>query len=439
MNGVLCSSKSFKLSPPGIMSSQLQPEAPAPPATAAAAVLVQSHPVPDNAMPIKGPDFDSPLDLNALLGGYERIGFQATSLGKAIDIVNKMVGVIQNQIVSLELNYLQRKWRLSDEPLTEDESPDYTSPEVRAATKCTVFLGYTSNLISSGLREVILHLVKHKHLSAIVTTAGGIEEDFIKCLNPTYLGDFHLDGAELRRKGMNRIGNLVVPNDNYCKFEDWVTPILNKMLEEQNATGEVWTPSKVIRRLGKEINHEESVYYWAYKVRCSSTLSHLVSWCSQNDIPVFCPALTDGSLGDMIYFHSFRNPGLTIDIVRDIRALNDISLKARKAGMIILGGGVCKHQIANAMLMPYIPSWQNTGQEFDGSDSGARPDEAISWGKIRAGSESVKVRPRPCAHARYSSTPSKLQVFADATLVFPLLVAATYGRAHWEEKSKHAQ
>ena len=35
----------------------------------------------------------------------------------------------------------------------------------------------------------------------------------------------------------------------------------------------------------------------------------------------------------------------------------------------------------------------NTGQEFDGSDSGARPDEAVSWGKIRPGAESVKVRP----------------------------------------------
>jgi len=61
--------------------------------------------------------------------------------------------------------------------------------------------------------------------------------------------------------------------------------------------------------------------------------------------------LTDGSLGDMIYFHSFRNPGLIIDIVQDIRRLNDISLNARKAGMVVLGGGVCKHQIANAMLM----------------------------------------------------------------------------------------
>lgn len=66
---------------------------------------------------------------------------------------------------------------------------------------------------------------------------------------------------------------------------------------------------------------------------------------------MFCPALTDGSLGDMLYFHSFKNPGLIVDIVHDIRALNELSRKSKKAGMIILGGGVCKHQIANAMLI----------------------------------------------------------------------------------------
>ncbi len=53
----------------------------------------------------------------------------------------------------------------------------------------------------------------------------------------------------------------------------------------------------------------------------------------------------------MIYFHSFRNPGLIVDIVQDIRNLNELSRKSKKAGMIILGGGVCKHQIANAMLI----------------------------------------------------------------------------------------
>jgi deoxyhypusine synthase len=349
------------------------------PAGASAAVLQPSEPISDSAISVQGPDLEKKLSLPEFLKSYERIGFQASSLGRAIDIVNRM-----------------RKWRLSDEPISVDESEDYLSPEIRAQTRCDIFLGYTSNLISSGLREIILYLVKHKHVAAIVTTAGGIEEDFIKCLGKTYLADFNMDGADLRSRGMNRIGNLVVPNDNYCKFEDWLLPILDTMLAEQQATGEVWSPSSFIRRLGKEINNEESVYYWAYK----------------NDIPVFCPALTDGSLGDMIYFHSFRNPGLILDIVRDIRALNELSRKSKKAGMIILGGGVCKHQIANAMLIRNGADYSvyiNTGQEFDGSDSGARPDEAVSWGKIRADAESVKV-------------------FADATLVFPLLVAATFAQ-----------
>ncbi|KAG8898872.1 Deoxyhypusine synthase [Tulasnella sp. 403] len=369
------------------------------PQQAAAAVLVHSAPIPSDAIPVQGPNFDHPQSLHSLLASYQQIGFQATSLGKAIHIVDKMANSIHVSAHDLR----QRKWRLSDEPVAPDELPEFTDPSVRAQTRCTIMLGYTSNLISSGLREVILHLVKHKHVHAIVTTAGGIEEDFIKCLKKTYIGDFSLDGAELRRKGMNRIGNLVVPNDNYCAFEDWLTPILDAMLaEQQNSLIDgPWSPSRIIHRLGKEIDNPESVYYWAYK----------------NDIPVFCPALTDGSLGDMIFFHSFRNPGLIIDIVSDIRALNNMALRARKAGMIILGGGVCKHQIANAMLMRNGADFSvyiNTGQEFDGSDSGARPDEAVSWGKIRAGAESVKV-------------------FADATLVFPLLVAATFAQDQWQE------
>lgn len=260
--------------------------------------------------------------------------------------------------------------------------------DAETGEKTTIFLGYTSNLISSGLRETLRWLVEHKHVSAIVTTAGGVEEDFIKCLGETYMGSFTAAGAALRAKGMNRIGNLYVPNDNYCKFEDWVVPILDKMLEEQEATKDLkdpeepinWTPSKIIARLGKEINDERSVYYWAWK----------------NGIPVFCPALTDGSLGDMLYFHSFKASPLKlrVDIVEDIRKINTIAVRAKRTGMIILGGGIVKHHIANANLMRngadsavYI----NTAQEFDGSDAGARPDEAVSWGKIKADAASVKV------------------------------------------------
>ena len=78
-------------------------------------------------------------------------------------------------------------------------------------------------------------------VDVIVTTAGGIEEDLIKCLAPTYRGDFSLPGALLRSKGLNRIGNLLVPNDNYCKFENWIVPLFDQMLLEQST--EVTTSS----------------------------------------------------------------------------------------------------------------------------------------------------------------------------------------------------
>ena len=68
----------------------------------------------------------------------------------------------------------------------------------------------------------------------------------MQCLAPTYSGEYHLKGAELRRNGMNRIGNMVVPNDNYCKFEEWLMPILDSMLKEQREDGQLWTPSKVL-------------------------------------------------------------------------------------------------------------------------------------------------------------------------------------------------
>ena len=116
----------------------------------------------------------------------------------------------------------------------------------------------------------------------------------------------------------------------------------------------------------------------------------------------------------MIYFHSYKNDDhrLIVDIASDIRRINSLAVRARKTGIIILGGGVVKHHICNANLMRNGADFTvfiNTGQEFDGSDSGAKPDEAISWGKIRANTKAVKV-------------------YAEATLVFPLIVAATFAK-----------
>lgn len=336
------------------------------PTVAADAVLATSadlHSIVDEPIAVHGPDFDLKATtdpLHSVVTAFRRTGFQATNLGLAIDEINRMRHARDNE-------------------------------------GCVIFLAFTSNMISSGVREVIRYLVRHKMVDVVVTTAGGVEEDLIKCLKPTYLGDFGLEGATLRRKGVNRIGNLLIPNDNYVAFEEWLVPILEACADEskQKANERPWTPSKLIARLGQEINDPASVYYW----------------CAQNNIPVFSPALTDGSIGDMLYFHSYKRDDFVLDIVGDIRRINDIAVRApAKTGIIVLGGGLVKHHVCNANLMRNGADFAvfiNTGQEFDGSDSGARPDEAVSWGKIKIDAQPVKV-------------------YADATIVFPILVAATF-------------
>ena len=117
-------------------------------------------------------------------------------------------------------------WRLSDDPIKDEEDEELKVMANRERMRCTIFLGYTSNMASCGMREYIRYLCQHKMVDVIVTTTGGIEEDIMKCLAPHYVGDFYLSGKELRSKGLNRIGNLIVPNENYCKFETFFMPIV---------------------------------------------------------------------------------------------------------------------------------------------------------------------------------------------------------------------
>lgn len=347
------------------------------PSIAAEAVLVPSETL--TSPTICGYDFDKGFDFEAMMDAYMTTGFQATNLAKAIQKIEQMLD-----------------WSLADVPVAVDEDEEYKSQAAREKVRCKIWFSYTSNLVSCGLRESIRFLAKYNMVQVMCTTCGGIEEDFIKCMSKFHIGNFEEDGLNLRRRGINRTGNIFVPNANYCAFEDWLTSCICMMHDEQEKDGIVWTPSKMIARLGKEINNEESIYYWAYK----------------NNIPVFSPAITDGSIGDIIYFHSYKRPGFVVDLVQDIRAINDLAIKSRKTGVIVCGGGVIKHHVMNANLMRNGADfcvYVNTANEFDGSDSGARPDEAKSWGKVRVDCDPVKV-------------------YAEASLVLPLMIAKTFAR-----------
>ncbi|MDD5012232.1 MAG: deoxyhypusine synthase [Candidatus Nanoarchaeia archaeon] len=307
---------------------------------------------------VRGYDFNKGVNYPKIIESFSTTGYQASGFYRAKEIIQKMI----------------------------DE-------------KATIFLGYTSSMVSSGLREVFRYLAEHKKVNSMITTGGGVEEDIIKCLGDFILGDFRASGKELREKAINRIGNIFVPNSRYIKFEEFVLPVLKELHEEHKKSGKPVLPSELVWKLGEKINNKDSIYYWAWK----------------NKIKVFCPTIMDGSLGDMIYFFKYQkgNENFVIDVAEDTKNLNDSTIGLEKSGVIILGSGVVKHSILNAHLYRDGADYAvyiNNNQEFDGSDAGATPDEAVSWGKIRTDGISEKV-------------------FGDATILFPLLVAETFAKA----------
>ena len=303
-----------------------------------------------DAIPIKGYDFSKPLDFDKFLKSYLTTGFQGTNLSLAIEVIKRM----------------------------KEEN-------------ATIFFGCNSNMITSGLREIIRWLVENKKINIFVTTGGGIEEDLIKCLGDFYLGSFGADGAKLRENGINRTGNIFIPNDRYLAFEKFVQPVLKRLFEMQKKTGKVISASDLIRELGKEIDNKESILYWIYK----------------NNLSVFCPSITDGALGDQISFFKYNNPEFLIDISKDIQKLDEVAITSKKTGIIVLGSSAAKHHICNANQFRGGADYAvyiTTETEEAGSDSGARIDEAISWGKVKADAKHIKV-------------------YGDATVIFPLIVA----------------
>jgi deoxyhypusine synthase len=297
---------------------------------------------------VKGFDPTENIGTKDLVRKMETIGFQATHLARAAKTIKKM----RND-------------------------------------KATIFFGFTSNMVSSGLREVFASLVKNKMIDVIVTTVGSIEEDLMKCEKPFLLGSFDVSDIDLHRKGINRIGNVFVPNDRYVHLEKVIQPFLGKMLELQKEKGKLLAPSEIIHELGKIVDDENSILYWATK----------------NNIPVYCPAITDGAFGLQTYFFKQDHDEFGIDVTADMKDLANTVFSAEKAGGIILGGSVPKHHIIGLNLMRDgldYAVYVSTGTEGDGSLSGARTKEGVSWGKIKEDANHVFVE-------------------GDATIIFPLL------------------
>jgi deoxyhypusine synthase len=283
------------------------------------------------------------------LKGFDResllhSGFQATNVGRAIEIIETM-----------------------------------------KKEKATVFLTFTSNLIASGLRGVITKLCKDKFIDAIITAGGSLDHDLIKSSKDYEIGKFVMDDAELHQKGVNRIGNILVSNECYEYLEGFMMEVFQELYNKEK----IISPSEIAKKIGEKTKGDSFLH-----------------WCSKNNIPVFCPGITDSAIGMQAHFFKQKNKDFSIDVTKDMNQLSQIALNAEKTGGIVLGGGISKHHAMGVNLLRGgfdYAVYVTTASPWDGSLSGARTNEGISWGKITEKADHVTVD-------------------ADATIALPLIM-----------------
>ena len=262
---------------------------------------------------------------------------------------------------------------------------------------CICFLSFPACICSTGVRGIIKDMLKHKLFDVVITTSGTLDHDLARIWRDYYHGSFLTDDIELHKKGINRLGNIFIPNECYGEIlEAKIRPILEKLFEIKKKWSTKELSWEIGKQLVKEKNGRDSILYWSWK----------------NKIPIYIPGITDGAFGSHLWMYYQEYRDFTIDLFKDEQELSDIIFNNDKTGALIIGGGISKHHTiwwnqykGGLNYALYI----TTALEYDGSLSGAQTREAISWGKIKEKADNVTI-------------------IGDATVYLPLMISALFER-----------
>jgi deoxyhypusine synthase len=251
------------------------------------------------------------------------------------------------------------------------------------------FLSFTGNLVATGLRGLLAQLIDLRLFNVVITTCGTVDHDIARSLGGAYLkGEFDYDDAELWERGVHRLGNVLIPRDSYGPIvERYVRDLVGRVTKVKNR----WGVRELLHEVGRDLKDDvNSVLGAAYRA----------------GVPVYVPGIVDGAFGTSLFIFS-QFTKLELDVLRDMKELSDLVFSSRKSLALVLGGGISKHhtiwwnQFKGGLdYAIYI----TTAVEWDGSLSGARTREAISWGKV-------------------SPRAKHVTVYGDATVLLPIVVA----------------
>jgi deoxyhypusine synthase len=260
----------------------------------------------------------------------------------------------------------------------------------------TRFLSFPADIVATGTRGVLATLVREGYVDAVITTCGTLDHDLARAFRPYYHGAWDLDDADLHRRHLYRLGNLVIPEANYGRI---IERTMQQLLAAQWAAGVRSVSTRALARaIGEMI-----------PATCTSSILRAAF---ERDVPVIVPGITDGAVGSQLWLFWQDHKALALDLFSDEQLLSDLVFDAQRSGAIMLGGGISKHhtiwwnQFRDGLDAAL---YLTTAVEWDGSLSGARTREAVSWGKVKP-------------TARHTT------VEGDVTVLFPLMVGAALER-----------
>ncbi len=253
----------------------------------------------------------------------------------------------------------------------------------------TRIISFTGNIVATGVRGIISQLLKEKIFNVVITTCGTIDHDIARSFGGKYLkGFFDSDDVQLYKEGIHRLGNVFIPIKDYGPIIEKIVHNVLKDLINRYGFDKSYSIRDILWEIGKQVEDENSILRVA----------------SSNGIPIYVPGFLDGAFGTALFTFTQFNK-ISIDVFRDESELADIAFRSKCMGALIIGGGISKHHTlwwaqfhGGLDYAVYV----TTAVEWDGSLSGARPKEAITWGKVKEGARCVVV-------------------YGDATILIPII------------------
>ena len=275
---------------------------------------------------------------------------------------------------------------------------------------CTTILCLAGSLVSAGLKNVIIDLIKNNMIDAVVSTGAiVVDQDFFEGLGFNHFRGFvNADDNKLRELMIDRIYDTFIDEEDLRVCDMTVKKIADSMKPGAYSSREfIYEMGKY---LDKNKKNAQSFVLEAYK----------------KEVPIFCPAFSDSSAGFGLVFHQTekKEKNVAIDCVKDFRELTEIKVKSKQTGLLMIGGGVPKNFVqdtvvaadilgVNAPMHKYAVQL-TVADERDGALSGSTLKEAHSWGKVDQGFEQM--------------------VFGEATVTFPLLASYAYHKGSWKNR-----